>query len=134
MHPKRFCLDEEKCCYRSKIKLRQWHYTMPKERVRVNQKLQIKGEKAGLRYSSTPPSFTYSDCTPLYSACTPLVLHCTPLVLHSYSAVLRCILLCSAILRCTPLVLHCTPLVLRLYPTRTPEYWSLAFSPLLQIQ
>jgi hypothetical protein len=52
----------------------------------------------------------------LYSTRSPLVLRCT--------------LLCSAILRCTPLVLHCTPLVLRLYSTRTSEYWSLAFSPL----
>ncbi len=51
-----------------------------------------KGEKAGLRYSSTPPYFTYSACTPLYCACTPPVLCCTPLysaVLHSYSGVLE---------------------------------------------
>ncbi len=68
-----------------------------------------KGEKTRLRYSSTPPYFTYSACTPLvlhlYSTRTPLysaVLCCTPL----YSAVLRCTSLYSAILRCTPLVLH----------------------------
>ncbi len=59
-----------------------------------------KGEKAVLRYSSTPPYFTYSTCT-------PLVLRSTPL----YSAVLRYTPLYSAVLCCTPL-----------YSTRTPLY------------
>ncbi len=75
----------------------------------------------------------YSTVLRLYSACTPLYSTCTPLVLHSYSAVIRCTLLYSAILRCTPLysaVLHSYSTVLRLYSTRTPEYWSLAFSAL----
>jgi hypothetical protein len=31
----------------------------------------------------------------------------------------------------TWIALRCTSLVLRLYSTRTPEYWSLAFSPLI---
>ncbi len=99
---------------------------------------QNKEEKVVLRYSSTPPYFTYSACTPLYSVCTPLVLHCTPLVLHlystrtpQYSAVLRYTPLYSVVLHCTPSVLHCTPLVLhpysgvlesRLFPLETKSY------------
>ncbi len=71
----------------------------------------FKGEKAGLRYSTVLHVLRlYSTCTPLYSACTPLYSACTPLVLHSYSTVLR------------------------LYSTRTPEYWSLAFSPLVSLE
>jgi hypothetical protein len=70
----------------------------------------------------------YSAILHSYSACTPLYSTRTPLVLHSYSALLR------SYSASTPLVLRCTPLVLRFYSTRTPEYWSLAFSPLVTIE